>query len=126
MTNLHQVYKCNICGNIVEVLHEGFGELTCCNAPMQNMQENTKDASLEKHVPVIEKTDQGVLIHVGEAPHPMIETHYIEWIEVFTDGRIYKKFINPGDPPKAEFNISSEIIEVRAYCNLHGLWKTGS
>jgi superoxide reductase len=124
MTELNQVYKCNVCGNIVEVVHTGVGELVCCNQPMQLMEENTVDAAIEKHVPVIEKTDSGVKIKVGEAPHPMDPDHYIEWIEVLADGKSYKKFLKPGDVPEAEFNVKSETIIAREYCNLHGLWKS--
>ena len=125
MTELNQIYKCNICGNIVEVLHTGVGQLVCCGQPMELRGENTVDAAIEKHVPVIEKTDGGVKVKVGEVSHPMEEEHYIEWIEVLFDGKIYRKFLNPGDKPEAEFNITAERIEARAYCNIHGLWGSG-
>jgi len=124
MTELKQVYKCNVCGNIVEVLHAGAGELVCCGQPMQLLQENTVDAATEKHVPVVEKTENGIKVKVGSEPHPMEEKHYIEWIEVIADGRIYRKFLSPGDAPEAEFQITAENITAREYCNLHGLWKS--
>lgn len=124
MTELKQVYKCNVCGNIVEVVHAGAGELVCCGQPMQLLQENTVDAATEKHVPVIEKTGTGIKVKVGSVPHPMEEKHYIEWIEVIADGCVYRKFLNPGDAPEAEFQISAENITAREYCNLHGLWKS--
>jgi superoxide reductase len=124
MTELNQVYKCNVCGNMVEIIHTGAGELVCCNQPMQLMTENTTDAATEKHVPLIEKTDNGVKVKVGEVPHPMDEDHYIEWIEILANGQSYKKFLKPGDLPEAEFNIKSETITAREYCNLHGLWKS--
>ena len=123
MTKLHQVYKCPICGNIVEVNHTGGGELVCCGQAMVLQDENTVDASQEKHVPVIQETENGYLVKVGEEPHPMEENHYIEWIEIFIDDHIEKKFLKPGDKPEVEFFSKKEKeIKVRAYCNLHGLW----
>ena len=124
MTEKNEVYKCNVCGNIVEVLHTGKGELVCCNQPMQLMKENTVDAATEKHVPVLEKTEKGVKVKVGSIPHPMEEAHYIEWIEVIADGKVYRKFLNPDDVPEAEFEVTAENIIAREYCNLHGLWKS--
>jgi superoxide reductase len=126
MTQKNEAYKCEICGNIIEVLHEGGGQLVCCGEPMKLLGENTVDASLEKHVPVIEKTKKGVLIKVGSIPHPMEEKHYIEWIEIITkDNKSDKKFLKPRDKPEAEFCISIDnILFAREYCNLHGLWKS--
>jgi len=123
MTQLNQIYRCNICGNIVEVLHTGKGQLVCCGQPMELLQEKTEEEGQEKHVPVIEKTETGIEIKVGSIPHPMEDSHYIEWIEIIADGRIYRKFLKPGDEPKAEFEIKAEKIEAREYCNIHGLWK---
>jgi len=124
MTDIKQVYKCNICGNIVEVLHAGAGTLVCCGQPMQLQKENSVDASLEKHVPVIEKTAAGVKVKVGSVPHPMEEKHYIEWIESIADGISCRKFLKPGDKPEAEFETKAKKVFARAYCNLHGLWKS--
>jgi len=126
MTEKNQVYKCEICGNIVEVLHEAGGQLVCCGEPMKLLKENTVDASLEKHVPVIEKTEKGIIVKVGSVPHPMEEKHYIEWIEIITkDNKSIKKFLFPGDKPEAEFCIPIEdVLFAREYCNLHGLWKS--
>jgi len=123
MTQLNQIYKCNVCGNIVEVLHTGVGELVCCGQPMELSQEKTEDVGKEKHVPVIEKTKKGIKVKVGSVPHPMEEKHYIEWIEVMADGKAYRKFLNPGDKPEAEFCLEAKEIEVREYCNIHGLWR---
>lgn len=123
MTIQLQVYRCNICGNIVEMLHPGKGELVCCGQPMALLKENIVDASLEKHVPVVEKTEGGIKVKVGSLAHPMEEKHYIEWIEVIRDGKVCRKFLKPGDIPKAQFGGTVEGLEVRAYCNLHGLWK---
>jgi superoxide reductase len=123
MTQLKQVYKCQICGNIVEVLHTGVGELVCCGQPMNLQVENTVDAALEKHVPVIEKIDGGVLVKVGEVAHPMTDEHHIEWIEIHTANKIYRKYLNPGDTPEARFYLDEEVLMAREYCNLHGLWK---
>ncbi|NQU13019.1 MAG: desulfoferrodoxin [Desulfobacteraceae bacterium] len=118
-----EVYKCELCGNIVEVLHGGKGELVCCGKPMVLQKENTVDAAKEKHVPVAEKTADGVTVKVGEVPHPMEEKHYIEWVEVVSDGKAYLQFLEPGEAPEATFNIASDQVTVRAYCNLHGHWK---
>ena len=118
-----QVYKCNTCGNIVEVLHAGAGELVCCGAPMALLKENTTDAAKEKHVPVIEKTADGVKVKVGSVPHPMEEKHYIEWVELIADGKVYREFLQPGQAPEASFEIRAEKVTAREYCNLHGLWK---
>ncbi|MBU0707327.1 desulfoferrodoxin [Patescibacteria group bacterium] len=125
MTQLNQVYKCEVCGNIVEVLHTGAGELVCCGQPMKLSEANTVDAAKEKHVPVIEKTDNSIKVTVGSEPHPMEAEHYIEWIEINMKdvGRIAKKYLKPGDSPEVEFHVRGDNFEVRAYCNLHGLWK---
>jgi len=123
MTEQKQIYKCNVCGNIVEVLHAGTGELVCCGQPMELLKEKTEDVGQEKHVPVIEKTEKGVKVKVGSVPHPMEENHYIEWIEVIADGKVCRKFLKPGQQPEAEFDIETENIGAREYCNVHGLWK---
>ena len=126
MADRMQVYKCEICGNIVEVLHAGKGVLVCCNQPMKLMSENTVDASLEKHVPVVEKSGDGVLVKVGSVPHPMEEKHYIEWIEVIVDGpdgTVERQYLKPGQDPKASFAVKEGAVAAREYCNLHGLWK---
>ncbi len=123
MTKRSQIYKCEICGNIVEVLHEGKGELVCCGQPMKVFTENTADAAKEKHVPVIEKVSGGLKVKVGSVPHPMEEKHFIEWIEIIADGKVYRQFLQPGDNPEAMFSIEADTITARAYCNIHGLWK---
>ncbi|MEM0466415.1 MAG: desulfoferrodoxin [Candidatus Thermoplasmatota archaeon] len=123
MTQKKEIYKCTICGNIVEVLHEGVGELVCCGEPMQLQKENTVDASKEKHVPVIEKTKTGVKVTVGSIHHPMEEKHYIEWIQLIADEVSYRKFLKPGDKPEAEFPVTGQKLSAREYCNIHGLWK---
>ena len=124
MTGLKQVYRCSVCGNIVEVLHTGKGELVCCGQPMELLQEKTADAGQEKHVPVVEATDSGIEIKVGGVPHPMEEKHYIEWIEAITDGEIYRQFLKPGDKPEAEFDIKPQKVAAREYCSIHGLWRS--
>ena len=118
-----EVYLCEICGNIVEMVHEGAGKLVCCGQPMTLLEEQTADATTEKHVPVIEKTDDGVKVTVGSVPHPMIDEHYIEWIEIIADGKAYREFLSPGDAPEASFCISAEEITAREHCSIHGLWK---
>lgn len=124
MTQLHQIYKCNVCGNIVEVLHEGDGQLVCCGQPMEQLAEKTEDVGYEKHVPVIEKTAEGIKVKVGAIPHPMEKTHYIEWIEIMVNGKVFRQFLKPGDKPEAEFKIAAGEITAREYCNIHGLWRT--
>ncbi len=123
MTKVKEIYKCEICGNIVEMLHPGEGKLVCCGKEMKNFKENTMDGATEKHVPVIEKTENGYLVKVGAVTHPMEEKHYIEWIELIADGVSYRKFLKPGDKPQAEFCVKASKVEAREYCNLHGLWK---
>jgi superoxide reductase len=124
MTKRLEVYKCDLCGNIVEVLHAGPGELVCCGQPMKCMQENTVDAAKEKHVPVIEKVSGGVKVKVGGVPHPMEEKHYIEWVEVIADGQVYRQFLKPGEAPEAVFPLTAESVTAREYCNIHGHWKS--
>ena len=124
MISKNQIYKCNICGNIVEVLHAGGGELVCCGQPMELLNEKTEDEGLEKHVPVIEKTEAGIKVKVGLVEHPMEEAHFIQWIEIIADGQVYRKYLKPGDKPEAEFQVTADKIEAREYCNLHGLWKS--
>ena len=118
-----EVYKCEMCGNIVEVLHGGAGELVCCGEAMKLMTEQTADAAVEKHVPVSENNDGGVTVTVGSVPHPMEEKHYIEWIEVVAGGKAYREFLTPGGPPEATFCVDGGIEMVREFCNVHGLWK---
>lgn len=118
-----QIYKCEICGNIVEMLHEGAGELVCCGEPMKLYEENTTDAAVEKHVPVSEPAEHGIKVMVGSVAHPMTEEHYIEWIEVVAGDKAYREFLKPGDAPEATFCLEAEGVTLREYCNLHGLWK---
>ena len=119
-----EIYKCSVCGNIIEVLYAGGGTLVCCGKPMELQVENTVDASKEKHVPVIEKTSDGILVKVGSVEHPMEEKHYIMWIELNVDGKVYKQFLKPGDKPQALFKVEGNVLYAREYCNLHGLWKS--
>lgn len=123
MAERYEVYKCDLCGNIVEVLAGGAGELVCCGQPMVKLVENTVDAAREKHVPVVEAVDGGVKVKVGDVAHPMEEKHYIEWIEVIAGDVSYRKYLKPGDAPEAVFQVAPDGVTARAYCNLHGLWK---
>ena len=118
-----QVYRCKVCGNMVEMIHSGAGTLVCCNQNMELLAENTTDAATEKHVPVIEKTDGGVKVKVGDVAHPMEEKHYIEWIELIVDGKAFRQFLKPGEAPEAFFPVTGDKLVAREYCNLHGLWK---
>ena len=117
------IYKCETCGNIVEVLHGGVGEMACCGKLMRRLDEKTADATTEKHVPVIEKIDGGYKVKVGSVPHPMLDEHYIEWIELLADGNAYRQFLEPGMEPQATFHIHAESVTAREHCNVHGLWK---
>lgn len=123
MTEKLQIWKCEVCGNIVEMVHEGKGELVCCGKPMKLYAENTTDAAREKHVPVVETSGGTIKVTVGSLAHPMEEKHYIEWIEVIADGKAYRQFLKPGETPEASFALDAREFTVRAYCNLHGLWR---
>ncbi len=118
-----EIYKCEVCGNIVEVLHPADGTLTCCEKPMKHFVENTVDAAKEKHLPVKEIKDGGLLVKVGSVAHPMEEKHYIEWIEIIDGEKSSRHFLKPGETPEAFFCCASEGVVAREYCNLHGLWK---
>ncbi len=130
MTEKLQVYKCDVCGNIAEMVENGAGEMVCCGQPMTLQQEKTDDAATEKHVPFIEKVDGGYKVRVGQnAAHPMEDKHYIQWIELLVGPQAYRQFLKPGDPPEASFCICDESscqgqeVSAREYCNIHGLWK---
>ncbi len=122
MTKQLEIYKCEKCGNIVEVLSVGAGTLVCCGAPMKLFEENTTDAAKEKHVPVIEKLENGYRVTVGSVPHPMEGKHYIEWIQLIADGHACRHFLKPGDRPEAFFEVTADKVKAREYCNIHGLW----
>ena len=123
MSKRNEVYKCNLCGNIVEVVVEGGNTPTCCGETMQLLKENTTDGAKEKHVPVIEKIDGGYRVSVGSVEHPMTAEHYIQWIELITEDGVLRKYLKPEDKPVAEFKTDAENVYAREYCNLHGLWK---
>ncbi|WP_457575788.1 desulfoferrodoxin [Desulfomarina sp.] len=123
MADKMAVYKCELCGNIVEVLTAGTADLMCCGQQMTMMAENTTDAAVEKHVPVLTKTDAGWTVTVGSVDHPMTEDHYIEWIELIAGKTVYRQFLDPNDKPAAHFPPLDGDVSARAYCNLHGLWK---
>ena len=122
MTQLNEVYKCNLCGNIVEIVHPGAGALVCCNEKMALMVQNTVDASQEKHVPVIDVGANSITVKVGSVAHPMEASHYIEWIELIADGKVYRQQLQPGQAPEATFPVIAKQVTAREYCNLHGLW----
>jgi superoxide reductase len=123
MTQKKEVYKCEICGNIIEVLHNGVGTLVCCGQPMKLMLEKTQEEGNEKHIPVIQENEEGVNVKVSSVEHPMTKEHYIEWIEISTEKGESKKFLTPEDKPEANFPVKNKNIKAREYCNIHGLWK---
>ena len=123
MAQVNSVYKCGLCGNMVEFVHDGGTVPVCCGVEMNQVVENTQEAAVEKHIPVVEKIQGGFKISVGEVEHPMADEHYIEWIEVLVGSLVYRKQLKPGEAPVAEFMIAAETVTARAYCNLHGLWK---
>jgi superoxide reductase len=125
LTKLRELYKCSVCGNVVEVVHSGAPALVCCNKPMEKLEAKAEDVGNEKHVPVIEVLSTGIIVKVGSVEHPMEEKHYIKFIEVLTKDQVLRAELEPGQKPSAEFCVRSEdVVEVREYCNLHGLWKT--
>ncbi len=124
MTEKLQIYKCEICGNIVEVVHSGKGELVCCGKPMTLMPEKSQDDGKEKHIPVVEEEGEKIKVKVGSVPHPMEEKHFIEWIEVIAGSKIFRKFLSPGEVPEADFGKEVNEVSAREYCSVHGLWKS--
>lgn len=124
MTEIHQIYKCNICGNIVEVLHTGNGELVCCGQPMELLIVKNKDIGNEKHLPIVKKTETEVVVTIGSILHPMEESHYIELVEIIANNKVYREFLKPGDQPIATFKIKVDKVIARGYCNIHGLWQS--
>lgn len=125
MTELNSIYQCKICGNVIEVVHAGKGELVCCGTPMTHMVAGTSDGAAEKHVPVIEKIDGGYKVKVGSVAHPMLDVHWIEFIELICEkcGKVQRKYLKPGEQPEAEFTSESDKVTAREYCNVHGLWE---
>lgn len=123
MIEVNNIYRCNVCGNITQVLHAGVEDLACCQQPMEKLSEKTSEEGNEKHVPVITKTEQGFEVKVGSVPHPMEEKHYIEWIELIADGQSLRKYLKPGDEPKAIFCVEANAVSAREYCNIHSLWR---
>jgi superoxide reductase len=124
MTKRDGVYKCEVCGNVVEVLHAADGDLVCCGQDMVLLEANTVDTSHEKHVPVIEQSGRTVTVKIGSEPHPMEEKHYIEVVGVWADNKLYRAYLKPGDKPEATFELDAKAKYARAYCNLHGLWQS--
>lgn len=126
MTKNLQVYKCEICGNTVEMVHGAAGEMVCCGKPMTFIEEKTADWKNEKHVPIFADSTTGIKVIVGSTPHPMTEEHYIEWIEVLNGDYVNRKHLKPGDKAEAEFYVPKQSgLVLRSYCNIHGLWKGG-
>ena len=124
MTERLELYRCEVCGNIIDVMNAGAGQLVCCGQPMVCLKENTVDAAVEKHVPVIDKIEGGVKVRVGSVAHPMEEKHFIQWIEIVADNKSYRQFLKPGGAPEAVFKVDATSITAREYCNLHGHWKS--
>ncbi|MEJ2268039.1 MAG: desulfoferrodoxin [Nanoarchaeota archaeon] len=123
MVNKKEVYICNVCGNVIEVLHASSNNLVCCGQPMNLMEQKSEGENADKHSPVIEKDSEGVKVKVGKVEHPMEENHYIEWIEISTEKGESKKFLKPGEKPEAVFPVKADIKHARMFCNIHGLWE---
>ena len=124
MTQLRELYRCEVCGNIVEVVNEGATSLVCCGEPMIKLEAKTEDQGREKHVPVVEETDSGIKVKVGSIEHPMEDKHYIKFIEILLKDRIIRKELKPGQAPEVKYCATkSDVIEVREFCSIHGLWK---
>jgi len=125
MTKLNEIYRCNVCGHIIEILNATGGQLVCCGKDME-LLELTREGVGEKHIPVIEKDGDKVVVKVGEVPHPMEEDHHICFVELFVGDKVYRKSLNAGDEPKAVFEVCADIndLKAREYCNLHGLWSS--
>jgi len=124
MAERFQVYKCDSCGNIVEILYGSNQQVNCCGKPMRRLLENVVDASVEKHVPVVKESNDEIEVKVGSVPHPMEKEHYIEWIEAIKDGKVlFRQYLSPGEAPEAKFRTNAKGVVVRELCNLHGLWK---
>ncbi len=124
MASQLEIYKCDSCGNIVEVFQAGPGELVCCGASMILLAENTVEAPTEKHVPVVEKGASSITVKVGSLAHPMEEKHSIQWIELIADNKVYRQELKPGNKPEATFEVTADKVVARGYCNLHGHWKS--
>ena len=124
MIKINQIYRCSVCGNIVEVIHVGGGKLVCCGKPMELLEPKFQDVGLEKHLPVIERSQNSITVRIGSVPHPMEDAHYIELIEIIADDKIYRKYLKPGEEPVAIFNFTADNVVAREYCNIHGLWQT--
>lgn len=125
MTNLRELYHCSICGNVVEVVNTGATSLVCCNKPMENLVADSKDASLEKHVPVVEAVHDGIKVKVGSVAHPMEAKHFIRFIEISTKDQVLRAELEPNQAPEASFLVNAEnVVEVREYCTMHGLWNS--
>jgi len=124
MTKINEIYKCEICGNIVEMTHAGTGSLICCGEAMKKMEPQSGPEGKEKHLPVAERAGNKISVSIGSVLHPMTEEHYIEWIEIISGANGQRMFLNPGDEPKESFVLDNtdEEITIRAYCNVHGLW----
>jgi len=124
MTKLNDIYRCNVCGNMVEIVKESVGELSCCGQPIELLEERQLDVGPEKHIPIIEKDGDKIVVKVGEVPHPMVEEHYICFVELVVGDKIYRESLKPGDEPEAVFEVCADINDLRAreYCSVHGLW----
>lgn len=126
MAKRHQIYKCGICGNCIDIVNGGDGELVCCGEPMKLLTEKTADQGKEKHVPVMEMIKEGLSVSVGKDPHPMEETHFIEWIEIVDQDISCRHYLKPGTSPQTVFKTTHPQVLAREYCSVHGLWTSGS
>ena len=128
MTKKLDLYKCNVCGNLVEVVLEGEGELVCCSQPMEHVKPHSPNEEMlgEKHVPVISVTENETEIRVGSIPHPMEDKHYIQFIEAYSPDKNYvkRKYLYPNEKPLLKFKCHCAKVVARELCNIHGLWES--
>lgn len=124
MVELNQIYKCSACGNMLQVVHASTGNLVCCGQAMVLLLEKIQDEGFEKHVPIVKRLKTKIRSYIGSKQHPMLLEHHIEFAELLADGKVYRKHLKPGDKPRAEFCVKADKVHARAYCNVHGLWKS--
>ena len=125
MNNSKKFFICSVCGNIIEMVESKGPKVVCCGKQMEELVANTTEASVEKHIPVVEVNNNKVKVQVGSTLHPMTQEHHISWIYLLTTQGGQRKYLEINGEPTIEFALTEDdkLLEVYAYCNLHGLWK---